>query len=70
VEDIAPVVFNAVTVRRIRKRTVEEALANERWTTDILGELPPEGFQQYVQLCIAILNVDRDPEHQDHFTWP
>jgi hypothetical protein len=45
VEDIAPVVFNAVTVRRIRKRTVEEALANERWTTDILGELPPEGFQ-------------------------
>jgi hypothetical protein len=41
-----------------------------RWTTDILGELPPEGFQQYVQLCIAILNVDQDPEQQDQFTWP
>jgi mannosylglycoprotein endo-beta-mannosidase len=68
--DIAPEVWNAVSLRRRNKRTVQEALVNDRWTRDILGELSPEGFLQYVQLSIAILNVDRDQEEQDLFSWP
>jgi hypothetical protein len=72
VRDIAPAVFSAVNTRRRNKRTVQEALANNRWTTDIMGELPPEGFQQYVHLCMAILNLDltRNPAEQDLFSWP
>jgi hypothetical protein len=61
VKDIAPAVWDAVTVRRRKKRTVEEALTNDRWTTDIRGELLVDGFHQYVLLSIAILNTERDP---------
>jgi hypothetical protein len=41
-----------------------ERTHNDRWTTDITSELPPEGFQQYVQLCMLILtlNLNRNPE--------
>jgi hypothetical protein len=70
VKDIAPTVWDAVAVRRRKKRTVQEALANDRWTTDIRGELPADGFHQYVLLSIAILNTERDPEQQDLFSWP
>jgi hypothetical protein len=72
VRDIAPTVFNVVNTRRRNKRMVQEALANNRWTTDIMGELPPVGFQQYVHLCMAILNLEltRNPTEQDLFSWP
>jgi hypothetical protein len=70
IRDIAPVVLNSVSTRRRNNRTVQEALALDKWTTDIIGDLSPEGFLQYVQLSIAILNVERNQEEQDQFSWP
>jgi hypothetical protein len=70
IQDIAPIVLNLVSTRRRNKRTVQEALTLDRWTKDIIGDLSPEGFLQYVQLSIANLSVDRDQEEQDQFSWP
>jgi hypothetical protein len=41
VQDIAPLVLNLVNTRRRSKTTVQEAFQNDRWTTDIMGDLPP-----------------------------
>jgi hypothetical protein len=64
VQDVVPTVLSAVNPRMRSKRTMQEALQNDRWTTKIISELPPEGFQQYVQLCMLILttNLSRNPE--------
>ena len=70
VSEIAPAVFQLVPVRRRNSRTVQEALMDSRWTLDLVGELPMEGFVQCVELCAAILQVERDIEVEDQFTWP
>jgi hypothetical protein len=41
VQDIAPLILNLVNTRRRSKRTAQEAFQNDRWTTDIMGDLPP-----------------------------
>jgi hypothetical protein len=58
--------------RRRSKRTVQEAFQNDRWTTDIIGDLPPDGYLQYGQLCMIILDLNRtrNPEDQVIFSWP
>jgi hypothetical protein len=72
VKDLAPLVLNLVNTRRRNTRTVQEALHNDFWTTDIRGDLPPDGYLQYVQLCLIVLDLNqtRDPEGQDVFSWP
>ena len=39
IQDIAPLVFALVPKRRINKRTVLEALTEEKWVEDIKGKI-------------------------------
>ena len=68
VNDIAPAILQLVPVRTRKRRTVQEALVDNRWTLDMVGELPLEGFVQCVELCAAILQVERNIEEEDLFT--
>jgi hypothetical protein len=69
--DIAPEVLGAINTRRKKKRTVQEGLTNNKWTQDIAAELSPAGLYQFVQLSLAILNLDRiEEEEEDRFSWP
>jgi hypothetical protein len=70
IHDNSPVVFISISLRQRNKHTVQEELLNDRWTLDIVGDLPPEAFQQYVLLSMAILNLSRDPKQEDRFSWP
>jgi hypothetical protein len=47
VQDVAPEMLSVINPRKRSKRTLQEALHNDRWTIDITPELPPDGFQQY-----------------------
>ena len=70
VNDIAPAILQLVPMRTRNRRTVQEALVDNRWTLDMVGELPLEGFVQCIELCAAILQVERNIEEEDLFTWP
>jgi hypothetical protein len=48
VQDIVQAVFHAISIRRRNKRTVQEGFENNSWTRDIISELSPEVFLQFV----------------------
>jgi len=50
IQDIAPLVFALVPKRRLSKRTVLEALTEEKWIEDIQGETCMTSLFQYLEL--------------------
>jgi hypothetical protein len=72
VQDIAPLIFEQVSTRRRNARTVQVALAQNRWRDDIHGELSHAAAAEYARLELAIADIDmtRDVEADDVFSWP
>ena len=50
IQDIAPLIFALVSKRRSSKRTVLEALTEEKWIEDIQGEICMTALFQYLDL--------------------
>jgi hypothetical protein len=50
IESLAPLVFDCVPPRIRKKRTVAEALEDNRWVSDIHGGLSGVGIYEFLQL--------------------
>jgi hypothetical protein len=70
VEDIAPLVFSAVSTRRKNCRTVEVAMTDNRWTTDLTSPPDHDMAVQLVRLWYKVNCVQRDIMTPDVFSWP
>lgn len=68
--EIAPLVFALVSTRAKNSRTVEQALIDNAWTQDVLGDLSFTANIQVANLCHAIATVQRNEDAQDVFHWP
>ena len=59
-----------VATRVINTRTVQEALADNRWEQDIQGDMSFMAQLQLMHLKHAVATLRRDPVEEDKFTWP
>jgi hypothetical protein len=66
VAEIAPIVLAMVPARWRKNRTV---LQEKRWVLDLVGTLTAQRCMQYVSLWLQILNLDRNAEEEDEFSW-
>jgi hypothetical protein len=69
VAEIAPIVLAMVRARWRKNRTVDVVLQEKRWVLDLVGTLTAQGCIQYVSLWLQILNLDRNAEQEDEFSW-
>ncbi|KAE8771722.1 hypothetical protein D1007_56372 [Hordeum vulgare] len=68
--DIAPLIYSSVDTRTRKRRTVQEALDNNRWLQDIHGNISFTVQLQLMHLGHAIGSVQRDAQMSDIFSWP
>lgn len=68
VADLAPLVLEKVSDRCVLSRSVNEALVDNRWVTDISGGLSTAGL--VVHLWDAIMAEQPTPNERDKPIWP
>jgi len=59
----------AIPIRRRKKRTVQEALVNHAWVSDIQGGLPVGVLIDYLRLWDILSNFHLQPEMEDKHIW-
>ena len=59
----------AIPIRRRKKRTVQEALVNHAWVSDIQGGLPVGVLIDYLRLWDILSNFQLQPEMEDKHIW-
>lgn len=69
-EDLAPQVARLVGNHTRNRRTVQQAMENNGWVNDMMGELSYMAQLQLVHLAHALMVVGREPTEDDHFGWP
>jgi hypothetical protein len=69
ISDLAPQLFATVTVRRRKKRTVQEALTNYAWILDIHGALTVRVLVEYLQLWDILYDFQLQPDSEDKHIW-
>jgi len=69
IQDIAPLVFALVPKRRLSKRTVLEALTEEKWIEDIQGETCMTALFQYLELWDIMNSVELNDNIPDKHIW-
>jgi hypothetical protein len=57
ISDIVPRLFQTIPRRIAKWRTVQEALLNRRWISDIKGALTVEVLVEYIQLWDILSDV-------------
>jgi hypothetical protein len=62
-------VTELASTRRKNSKTVENALRNNSWISDITGELSVEGCVQCIRLWQELVGVQRNEQSEDKFTW-
>jgi hypothetical protein len=66
-KDLALLIFKA---SRRKNRTVQEALADHNWVSDIVVDtFSVEHLEQYVRLWNLLAEVQLDPDSEDSITW-
>ena len=69
IADLAPHLMAAIPIRRRKKRTVQEALVNHAWVSDIQGGLPVGVLIDYLRLWDILSNFQLQPEMEDKHIW-
>ena len=69
IQEITPLVFALVPQRRSNKRTVLEALTEEKWTEDIQGEICMTALNQYLNLWDVMNSVELNENIPDKHIW-
>ena len=69
IQDIAPLVFALVPKRRSSRRTVLEALTEEKWIEDIQGEIGTTALFQYLDLWDILNGVELNEKIPDKHIW-
>jgi hypothetical protein len=65
ISDIAPRRFETIPRRFAKRRTVQEALQNGNWISDIKGALSVGVLVDYIQLWDLISNIELQAEIED-----
>jgi hypothetical protein len=69
VQEIVPCVYALVSKRTAAKRTVLEALINDKWVEDIQDSISLEALMKYLTLWDMISEVDLQVGVQDKHIW-
>ena len=64
----APHLFTAIS-RSGQRRTIKDALSNNRWVIDIRGALTTQVLCQYLQVWEMLRGVTLNPLQSDRFIW-
>ena len=65
VADIAPRLFCTISKRIANKRTVQEAMDNRRWISDIRGALLAGALIDFLHLWEALMDFQLHPDIED-----
>jgi hypothetical protein len=63
--DLAPRLFGLIPKRFVSKRTLQEALSNKRWISDIKGALTVEAITDYLHLWEMFSGFELQPDRED-----
>ena len=69
IQNLAPKVYALVTKRRSGRRTVMEALNNDKWLEDIQGAISLEALMEYLELWDIISAVVLQEGVPDRHIW-
>jgi hypothetical protein len=69
VQDIAPLIYALVPKRISSRRTVLEALTEDKWTEDLRGNVDPSTLFQYLALWDILNEVELNEEIPDKHIW-
>jgi hypothetical protein len=69
IADLAPRLYANVSKRRIKKRTVQEALTDWTWVKDIQGALTVGAIVDFLQLWDLLSGFELHPEVEDSHIW-
>ena len=69
IADLAPRLFATISVRRRKKRTVQEALTNQAWIFDIQGALTVGVLIEYLHLWDILFDFQLHPDSEDKHIW-
>src|SRR6185369_4503963 len=67
-DDLVPNLFGAIS-SRARKRTVQDALTDQRWVRDIRGALSLAVLREYLALWDLLSNFVLHPDIEDTHVW-
>jgi hypothetical protein len=63
---LAPMVVDVVALRIQKKRTVEEALTNQQWISNISGGLSMVGLYEYLHIWDIMQEIELSNEEDRH----
>jgi hypothetical protein len=69
IADLAPRLFAAVPKRRVKRRTVRDALTTQVWISDIQGARTVGVMVEFLQLCTLLMDFQLQPEVEDKHIW-
>jgi len=64
-----PLLFMAIPKRRVKRRTVQDALTNQAWVSDIQGALIVGVIVDYLHLWDLLMDFQLQPEVEDRHLW-
>jgi hypothetical protein len=68
--DFAPGLCLTISARICNSRTVDQAMVDYRWFSDIPGTLATRGARELITLWAAVHGVQRHADRRDCFKWP
>ena len=68
-DEIAPNLFNTVPKRLTKRRTVAQALQNNRWVGDIKGARTVQVMYEYLQIWDIVENIVLQQDTPDQYKW-
>jgi len=69
IEMLAPNLFACVSRRRVNKRTVQEALTNDKWLEDIQGHYSVAVLSEYLDIWALVQEVVLQSDVEDTHKW-
>jgi hypothetical protein len=69
ISDLAPNLVKAIPKRSLNRRTVAEALTNQRWVADIKGARTIQVFEEYFHIWDLVEGLTLQQDVPDQFRW-
>lgn len=69
IRELAPGLCSMVKRRGAQKRSVMDALSDNKWMDDIQGDMSAEVVMEFLSLCVRLEEVDLHHDHPDKHIW-
>ena len=69
IKDLVPGLFALVPKRKSNRRTVLEALTDDKWIEDLHGDISVEALMEYLYVWDLVQEVELQPETPDRHIW-